>query len=62
MWQPEHKAQGNYMWIVTALETWDCKSNNILKVNSKAEQRYRADNTTYDLLENSQNWEKLLYT
>lgn len=50
------------MWIVTALETWDCKSNNILKVNSKAEQRYRADNTTYDLLENSQNWEKLLYT
>lgn len=45
------KPRRNYMWIVTALETWDCKSNNILKANSKTEQRYRADNTTYDLLE-----------
>lgn len=41
----------DYMWIVTALETWDCKSNNTLKANSKTEQRYRSDNTTYYLLE-----------
>lgn len=52
----------DYMWLVTALETWDCKPNNILKANSKTEQRYRPDNTTYYLLEKLTELRKLLYT
>lgn len=51
MWPSEHKAWKRL--YVNSHSTWDlrCKSNNILKANSKTEQRYRSDNTTYYLLE-----------